>query len=144
MSPTDACTIITSTFGVASRSSVPAIGASSSRRVRGSNRVPVARGAPGSLRESGVACRAPSLRDLGSPWPDGSVVMALSGTALLGGCAGPRAAARGCAPLISSDCHAPGASASLRYPPRLPSLLASIGWFSFLLLYSAAHALALV
>jgi len=37
MSPTEACTTITSTFGAASRNNVAATGASSSRRVRGSN-----------------------------------------------------------------------------------------------------------
>src|SRR6266571_720390 len=137
MSPTDACTTITSTFGVASRSSVPAIGASSSRRVRGSNRVPAA------LRESGVTRRAPSLQAIGSPWPHASVGIALSGMVLLGGCAGHRAAALGRAPLILSDRHASGTSASLRYSPCVPSLLASIGWCSCPLLFPAAHALAL-
>ena len=38
MSPTEACTTITSTFGAASRNSVGAIGASMSCRVRGSKR----------------------------------------------------------------------------------------------------------
>ena len=47
------------------------------------------------LRESGMARRVPSLRAMGSPWPDGSVVIALAWMALLGGCAGQRAAARG-------------------------------------------------
>ena len=84
MSPTEACTNITRTFGVASRSSVPTMGPSSSRRVRGSNRVLVVCGAPASLRESGVARRAPLMSDMGSPWPDRSVVIALSWMALLG------------------------------------------------------------
>ena len=38
ISPTEACTNITSTFGVARRRSVPRIGPSSSRRVRASKR----------------------------------------------------------------------------------------------------------
>jgi hypothetical protein len=63
--------------------------------------------------------------------------------ALLGGCAGHRAAAHSRELLVSSDRHAPETSASLRDSPCVPSLLASIGWFSFPLLFSAAHALAL-
>jgi len=38
------------------------------------------------------------------------------------------------------DRHAPGASASPRCPPRVPLLLASIGWFSFPMRFSAVHA----
>src|SRR3989442_14440397 len=50
MSPTEACTNITRTFGVASRSRVPTMGPSSSRRVRESKRGTVASGATTSLR----------------------------------------------------------------------------------------------
>jgi len=38
------------------------------------------------------------------------------------------------------DRHAPGASASPRCPPRVPPLLASIGWFSFPMRFCAVHA----
>src|SRR5882724_2466006 len=55
MSPTDACTNMTSTFGVASRRSVLTIGPSSSTRVRVSKRGAVAGGAASSLRDPAPA-----------------------------------------------------------------------------------------
>src|SRR6267143_3588430 len=55
MSPTDACTNMTSTFGVASRRSVLTMGPSSSTRVRVSKRGALAGGAASSLRGPALA-----------------------------------------------------------------------------------------
>jgi hypothetical protein len=104
------------------------MGPSSSRRVRGSNRVLVVCGAPASLRESRVARRAPSLQAIGSPWSNGSVGIARSVMALLGVARGldqPLAVDA----LISSTATRQSVCIP-RYPPRLPSRLIH-GWFSF-------------
>src|SRR2546425_290205 len=66
MSPTEACTNITRTFGVANRSKVPTMGPSSSRRVRESKRGTVASGATTSLRNP----TALSVSGIASPEAD--------------------------------------------------------------------------
>src|SRR5262249_18083880 len=136
MRPTDACTIITSTFGVASRSSVPVIGASSSRRVRGSNRTLVVCRALASLRESEVTHRAPSLYPPDPRGLDDSAGITPPRMRLLDGGAGHRAAARAVSAAVPArstrvyresngggSCLSPHnhrGSASPRHPPASP------------------------
>src|SRR5882724_6501640 len=72
MSPTEACTNMTSTFGVASRRSVLTIGPSSRTRVLASNRGAVPAGGPSSGRDSTYARTALPFGDITAsvllPW----------------------------------------------------------------------------